>query len=126
VPGALLLVLAHFFEGGCLGSPLQIGTEGQSLTAEDQLFVLMQAGQHLTVIRGPATPEVELCYERAESLAQSLNCPLSLLSALVGQWRHSLMTDRLTATLQIAKRLYALGQQQNDSSLLIGASTPLA
>jgi tetratricopeptide (TPR) repeat protein len=28
--------------------------------------------------------------------------------------------------MQIAKRFYALGQQQNDSSLLIGASTPLA
>jgi tetratricopeptide (TPR) repeat protein len=86
----------------------------------------MQAGQHLTVIRGPATPEVGLCYERAASLAESLNCIVSLLSALVGQWRHSLMTDRLTATMQIAKRFYALGQQQNDSSLLIGASTPLA
>ena len=124
--GALLLVLAHYFEPGRWGSPVETAVEEQSLTAEDQLFVLMQAGQHLTVIRGPATPEVELCYERAESLADSLNCPLSLLSALVGQWRHSLMTDRLTATLQIAKRLYALGQQLNDSSLLIGASTPLA
>jgi hypothetical protein len=124
--GALLLVLAHYFEHGRWGSPVETAVEEQSLTAEDQLFVLMQAGQHLTVIRGPATPEVALCYERAVSLAESLNCLVSLSSALVGQWRHSLMTDRLTATMQIAKRFYALGQQQNDSSLLIGASTPLA
>ena len=122
----MLLVLAHYFEHGRWGSPVETGVEEQSLTAADQLFVLMQTGQHLTVIRGPATPEVALCYERAESLADSLNCPQSLSSALVGQWRHSLMTDRLTATMQIAKRLYALGQQQSDSSLLIGASTPLA
>jgi tetratricopeptide (TPR) repeat protein len=124
--GALLLVLAHYFEHGRWGSPVETAVEEQSLTSEDQLFVLMQVGQHLTVLRGPATPEVKLCYERAMSLADSLNCPLSLSSALVGQWRHSLMTDRLTATLQIAKRLYALGQQQNDSSLWVGASTPLA
>jgi tetratricopeptide (TPR) repeat protein len=124
--GALLLVLAHFFEHGRWGLPVETAVEEQRLTAEDQLFVLMQAGQHLTVIRGPATPEVALCYERAESLADSLNCPVSLLSALVGRWRHSLMTDRLTATMQIAKRLYALGQRQNDASQLIGASTPLA
>jgi serine/threonine protein kinase len=124
--GALLLVLSHYFEHGRWGSSVETAIEEQSLTAEDQLFVLMQAGQHLTVIGGPATPEVKLCYERAASLADSLNCPQSQLSALVGQWRHSLMTDRLTATMQIAKRLYALGQQQNDSSLSIGASIPLA
>jgi tetratricopeptide (TPR) repeat protein len=122
----LLLVLAHYFEQGRWGSPVETAVEEQSLTAEDQLFVLMQVGQHLTVIRGPATPEVALCYERAGSLAQSINRPTILSCALVGQWRHSLMTDRLTATMQIAKRLYALGQQQNDSSLLIGASIPLA
>jgi serine/threonine protein kinase len=124
--GALLVVLAHYFEHGRWGSPVETAAEEQSLTPEDQLFVLMQAGLHLTIMRGPAIPEVKICYERAESLAQSLNFSLSLSSALVGQWRHSLMTDRLTATLQIAKRLYALGQQRNDSSLLIGASIPLA
>ena len=42
--GALLSVLAHFFEHGHWGSPLQRGVEGQHLTAEDQLFILMQTG----------------------------------------------------------------------------------
>jgi hypothetical protein len=124
--GVLLLVLAHFFEHGRWGSPLQIGPEGQSLPAEDQLFILMQAGQHLTAMRGMAAPEVELCYQRAESLAHSLNCPLSLFSALGGQWRHSLMADRLSATMQIAKGLYTLAQEQNDTLRLIGAHGALA
>jgi tetratricopeptide (TPR) repeat protein len=122
--GALLLVLAHFFEHGRWGSPLQIGPEGQNLTAEDQLFILMQAGQHLTATRGMAAPEVGICYERAESLAHSFNIPLSLFSALGGQWRHSLMADRLSATMQIAKRLYTLAQ--NDTLRLIGAHGALA
>ena len=42
--GPLLSVLAHFFEHGRWGSPVQTGVEGHSLTAEDQLFILMQAG----------------------------------------------------------------------------------
>ena len=41
--GALLLVLAHYFEHGRWGSPVETSAEEQSLTAEDQLFVL-QAG----------------------------------------------------------------------------------
>ena len=41
--GALLSVLIHFFEHGRWGSPVETGDGGQSLTAEDQLFILMQA-----------------------------------------------------------------------------------
>ena len=45
--GALLSVLVHFFEHGRWDAPVQMGVEGQSLTAEDQLFILMQAGLYL-------------------------------------------------------------------------------
>ena len=41
--GALLSVLVHFFERGRWGSLVENGVEGQGLTAEDRLFVLMQA-----------------------------------------------------------------------------------
>ena len=41
--GALLLVLVHFFEHARWGSPVETGVAEQSLTAEDQLFILMQA-----------------------------------------------------------------------------------
>ena len=46
--GPLLSVLVHFFEHGRWGSPVETAVEGQSLTAEDQLFILMQAGLYLT------------------------------------------------------------------------------
>jgi tetratricopeptide (TPR) repeat protein len=59
-------------------------------------------------------------------LARSLNCPTTLQLALVGQWRHSLMADKLSATMQIAERLYTLAQEQNDTLLLIGAYGALA
>ena len=89
-----------------------MGVEGQSLTAEDQLFILMQAGLYLIHTRGFSAPEARICYERAESLCHSLNRPLLLYSALQGQLRYSLITDKLTATLQIAERIYSLAQEQ--------------
>jgi predicted ATPase len=124
--GALLSALIHFFEHGRWGSPEQMDIEGQGLTAEDQLFILMQAGLYLTATRGFAAPEALTCYERAESLCVSLNQPLVLFSALRGLWRYSLVTNKLSATMQIAKRVYSLAQDQNDSALMIGAYRALA
>src|SRR5215469_12803449 len=119
--GASLSVLVHFFEHGRWDSPVKVGVEGQRLTAEDQLFILTQAGLDLSVTRGLGAPEARICYERAESLCHSLNRPLPLYSALIGQWRYSLITDKLTATIQIAQRVYSLAREQNDPALLIGA-----
>jgi predicted ATPase len=124
--GALLLVLVHFFEDGHWGSPVKTDDATQGLAAEDQLFILMQAGMYLTATRGLASPEARICYERAEYLCHSLGRPLLLYVALIGQWRYSLLTDKLTATMQIAKRVYSLAQEQNDSALMIGAYRTLA
>ena len=73
--GPLLLVLGHFFERGRWGSLVETAIEGQRLTEEDQLFILMQAGLYLTATRGMAAPEARMCYERAEPLCHSLNDP---------------------------------------------------
>ncbi len=124
--GALLLVLAHFFEHGRWGSPVETGVEEHSLTAEDQLFILTQAGSYLMATRGYTAPEARLCYERAESLCNSLNRPLLLYAALMGQWRHSNTIGKLSEALQIAKRLYSLAQEHNESALVIGACHALA
>ena len=122
----LLSVLVHFFEQGRWGSPVQVGVKAQSLTAEDQLFILMQAGSYLTATRGLGAAEARICYERAEPLCHSLGCPLLLYVALIGQWRYTLHADKLTATMQIAERIHSLAQEQNDSALIIGAYRALA
>jgi tetratricopeptide (TPR) repeat protein len=124
--GALLSVLVHFFEQEHWGSPVEAGVEGQNLTTEDQLFILMQAGLYLTTTRGMGASEALICYKRAESLCYSLNRPLVLFSALRGLWRYSLLTDKLSTTMQIAKRVYSLAQDQNDSALMIGGHRALA
>jgi predicted ATPase len=124
--GPLLAALVHFFEDGCWGSLAETAIEGQSLNGEDQLFILMQAGSYLTTTLGYAAFEARICYERVESLCHSLDRPVLVFSALMGQWRYSLWTDKLTATMKIAERIYALAQEQNDSALIIGAYRALA
>jgi tetratricopeptide (TPR) repeat protein len=123
---ALLLVLVHFFEHGRWSSPMPSGVEGQTLTTEDQLFILMQAGRYLSATRGAGVQEAYICYERAESLCHSLNRPLLLYWALEGQWRYSLWTEKLTTTMEIANRVYSLAEEQNNSGLIIGAYRALA
>ena len=120
--GALLSVLIHFFEGGRWGSSVRVGVEGQSLTEEDQLYILIQAALNITAIRESA-PEAKICYERAESLCRSVNRPLLLYVALMGQWRYCVVTHKVAAAMPLAKRLYSLAQEQNDSTLMIGACT---
>jgi hypothetical protein len=124
--GALLLVLVHFFKQGHWGSPVETDVEGQSLTAEDRLFILMQAALYLTAIRGLAAPEARICYECAEPLCRSLNQPRLQCLALRGQWRYCLATDKLSVAIQIADRGYSLAQEQNDAALKIGACAALA
>jgi hypothetical protein len=99
---------------------VETDVEGQSLTPEDQLFVLMQTAQYLTATRGLAAPEIRICYERAESLCHFLDRPLPLYVALLGQWRYSVSTDTLTVAMEFAERVYSLTQKQKNPALKIG------
>jgi predicted ATPase len=123
--GTLLTALVHFFEDGRWSSPVRVGVEAQRLTAEDQLFILMQAGLYLSSTRGFSTPEPRNCYERAEPLCHSLNRPLLLYSALMGQWRFSYIADKLSAARGIAQRVHSLAMEQNNSAVMIGACQAL-
>ena len=67
-----------------------------------------------------------ICYERAEPLCNSLNHPRLLYVALLGRWRCSLHTNKMSAAMQIAERVYSLAQEQNDSALMLGAYRALA
>ncbi|MGA7214519.1 MAG: hypothetical protein WBX20_09950, partial [Terrimicrobiaceae bacterium] len=124
--GALLTALVHFFEDGRWSSPAEMGVEGQSLTADDRLFILAQAALYLTATLGMGAAEARICYERMESLCQVVDRPLLLYAALMGQWRYSLTTDKLTAPLQIAQRVYSLAKEQNEPTLMVGACTALS
>jgi predicted ATPase len=122
----LLSVLAQFFEQGRWGLPAKTGVEGQSLAGEDQLFILTQAALYLTVTRGFASPEARVVHQCVESFCRSLDRPLILHSSLMGQWRYSLITDKLTVAMRTANRINSLAEKQNNAALLLGASRALA
>jgi tetratricopeptide (TPR) repeat protein len=119
--GQLLSVLGQFFERGRWGSLIETAMVGQRLTEEDQLFILMQAGIYLTATRGMGAPETRICYEVAETLCRSVNRPRLLFMQLLGQFRYTLHTDKLSAAMQIAERIHALAQEQNDAGLMLAA-----
>src|SRR5580704_8125900 len=48
------------------------------------------------------------------------------LTSCMCHWRHLCATDRVTARLQLAQRIYSLAQQQNEVAQLIGACSALA
>jgi tetratricopeptide (TPR) repeat protein len=122
----LLSVLVHFFKHGRWGSLVDTDLEWQGLTAEDQLYILIQSALYLTATRGLGASEARICYERAEPLCKALGRPLLLSVALIGRWRYSLITDRLAATMQIADRIHSLAQGQNDAALTISAYRALS
>jgi tetratricopeptide (TPR) repeat protein len=124
--GIFPMLLTSLEPEGRWGSPAKTGIDGQSLTAEDQLFILTQAALYLTVTRGFASPEARIVQQRVESFCNSLNRPLVLHSSLMGQWRYLLITDKLTLAMQTAMRIDSLAEQQKDSALLLGASRALA
>jgi serine/threonine protein kinase/tetratricopeptide (TPR) repeat protein len=123
--GPLLSGLIHFYEHGRWGALVKPAVEEQSLTAEDQLFILLQTAAYLTATRGSGAPEIRRCYEQAESLAHTLGRPV-VIRALIGQWRYALVTDKLSAAMRVAERLHAVAQEQDDPTLTIWAHNALA
>ena len=119
--GALLSVLVHFFEHGRWGSPVEKGARGtESYCGRSAFHPYAGGAVSIGYARIRCTGGANLLRARG-ALCHSLNRPLLLYSALMGQWRYSLVTDKLSATMRIAKRVYSLAQEQNDSALMIGA-----
>ena len=112
--GALLSVLAHFFEHGRWGSAVETGVEGaESHCGRSALHPYAGGDISNSHARIGSTGGANLLRARGVlvSFAQSSAAPVF---GLIGQWRYSLYTDKLTATMQIAKRVYSLAQEQND------------
>ena len=130
---ALLRELAAFNKGLCMiTTRMPVADlsdhEGSSALRRDLEHLSSQAGAQLLRALGAKGVEAELriFYERAESLCHSLNRPLVLFFILRGLWFSYLVTEKLTVTMQIAKRVYSLAQDQNNSALMVAAYRHLA
>jgi tetratricopeptide (TPR) repeat protein len=84
----------------------------------------MQTATYVSATQGPGAPEARICYERAESLCQSLG-RTPLLYALIGQWRYIMMYD-LAAAMEFAERIYSLAEEPHDPMLICWTCNALA
>ena len=123
---ALLATLVHFFQRGSWQAPLHTGSGEQILSQEDQLYILMQVTLHLSMTQGIQLAEVRICHERAVPLCESLGRTDLLFVALVGQWRCSLVTSRLTTTLRLAEQIDSLARQRKQPAPLMKAHMAMA
>ena len=124
--GTLISVLVHFFEQERWDAPVHKGIGGQILTADDQLFILAQSALYLTAMRGMGSAEARFCCQRMESVCRTVDRPQLLYVALMGQWRYSLTSDKLTVSLQLARRIHLLAEEQHDPAFMVGACIALA
>jgi predicted ATPase len=58
-------------------------------------------------------------------LCYSLDRPLLLYSALMGQWRYTYITGNPRAAMPVAQRVYSLAQEQNNATIMLGACQAL-
>ena len=120
--GALLSVLIHFFEHGRWGSPVDVEGRGAGADRGRSAFCTHAGEAILDRNAGiSVTGSANLLRTRGILVPLAWSSLLLLYSALKGQYYYSLMTANLTATLQIAKRLYSLAQEHNDPALIVGA-----
>ena len=104
---------------------MQLSLEGTRSQCGRSVLRPYEGREYLTATRGFSAPEARICYQRVESLCHSLNHPLLLFTALMGQWLYSLVTDKVTETIRIAQRLHSLAQEQNDPTLMVAAYAAL-
>jgi hypothetical protein len=131
--GQLLSVLVHFFEDGRWGSLVETAVEGLSLTAEDQLLILMQAAAYLA-----AREQRPNFYERAspcvriwrsgnvQSHPEDVDTPVvSLCHKALSEWHLGELVSckaKLDEAISLAKKL----TDTNALALALGWAAGLA
>jgi hypothetical protein len=112
----------------CIGTAWEKGERLAKLVAHRRTLLILDGLEPLQNPPGPQEGRVRepSIQSLLRELAVSLSRPHLLFSALMGRWRYSLQTDKLTATMQIADHFYLLAQEQNDSALMIAAYNALA
>jgi class 3 adenylate cyclase/tetratricopeptide (TPR) repeat protein len=86
-----------------------------------EVNMLIALGASLRATKGPAAPEVEQAYLRAQHLCQSLDAPHQLFPVLRGLWNYYLVRAELQTAHALGEQLLALAQQVRDSSTLCAA-----
>src|SRR4029434_4620636 len=79
------------------------------------------SGASLIATKGPAAPEVEQTYLRAQHLCQHLEEPRQLFPVLRGLWNYYNIRAELQTAHQLGAQLLSQAQQGHDSGMLLAA-----
>ena len=109
--------IAHLRQGLALLEMLPETPEGTQQKVEMHLAL----GASLRATKGPAAPEVEQAYLRAQHLCQSLDAPHQLFPVLRGLWNYYLVRAELQAAHALGEQLLTLAQQVQDAAMLVAA-----
>ena len=119
--GALLSMLSHFFESKSWDNLIRAGLEPQ-----EQLTILQHVRMLLTATMGYNMPGAIRCYQAMKSLCDSIGDGRSLYSAMTSDWMHALVSKPLNIALRGAEEILALGIQENDPAMKLGAYRSLS
>ena len=86
-----------------------------------EVDLLIALGASLRVTKGPAAPEVEQTYLRAQHLCEHLAAPHQLFPVLRGLWNYYLMHAEYQTAHALGEQLLTLAQQVQDSAMLLAA-----
>lgn len=90
--------------------------------AETELDVSVKLGMALIVSKGPATPEVEALYQRADEVGRSLGDSPQRLPVLHGLWYHLYSTGHIGKAVQKVDEMMSLAERLGDNDLLLEAN----
>jgi predicted ATPase len=82
-------------------------------------------GASLNATQGPAAPEVEQTYTRAQQLCQSLGDPQQLFPILRGHWYYYQGRAEMQTAHALGEQLLSLAQQTQDPVMLLAAHVSL-
>jgi predicted ATPase len=109
--------ISHFRQGIAL---LQTLPETPD-RVQQEVDMLIALGASLRAMKGPAAPEVEQTYLRAQHLCQHLEEPQQLFPVLRGLWNYYLTRAEYQMAHALGEQLLTLAQQVREASMLCAA-----
>ena len=86
-----------------------------------ELAILSQLGPALMSVHGWPAPEVGAAFERAESLARTLESSVDLAPPLAGLWLFHFARGQLSRAEEITNELFNVARNLDDSDILLQA-----
>ena len=118
--GSVVMVLGHFFEDSQWKQPVP------SLSKEDKILLLQEAGRWLTASKGYAATSVGECYRAALKVLGEDAAATEKFDNLLGLCRHHRLRGELKKSATLSKQLCSLAEIINTPQVLSAAERAIS